>query len=105
MTLDTKEECLKDLKENYTNPKSSISFSGLSKIYDHYKGVLKLSEIEDFLSSIFSYGYHREPKRLKLKNPIYLYFRRQQLQCKMYYKYSRVFEWSLILLENYYFCR
>ena len=82
MTLDTKEECLQDLKLNYTNPKSSISFAGLSKIYNHYKGYLKQSDIESFLSSIFSYGYHREPKRLKLKNPIYLYFKRQQIQCK-----------------------
>ena len=70
MTLDTKEECLLDLKEKYTNPKSSISFAGISKLHDHYRGVLKQSDIEDFLTSIFSYGYHREPKRLKLKNLI-----------------------------------
>ena len=79
MMLDTKEECLEYLKNNYTNPKSGmfiiqttichliflwiflleISFAGVSKIYQFFNGLIKKSEIEDFLSSIFSYTYHK----------------------------------------------
>lgn len=79
MSFSSKESCLLDLKENYTNPKSPIFCSGLTSIFNYYKGKLRLAEIKNFLASVESYTLHREYKNLK-RNPSYSHFRRFQFQ-------------------------
>jgi len=79
MSKMNKDECLKDLKANYLNPSSAISYSGLNSIYRHYKGVLSYDDIREFLGSVESYTLHREYKNLK-RNPNFSHFRRFQFQ-------------------------
>lgn len=82
MTEIGKDECLNDLKSNYLNPSSPISYSGLNNIYRHYKGVLSYDEIRRFLGSIESYTLHREYKNLR-RNPSFSHFRRFQFQADL----------------------
>lgn len=82
MSETNKEECLQDLKANYTNPSSSIAYSGLNNIYRRYKGVLSHDDIKQFLGSIESYTLHREYKNLK-RNPNFSHFRRFQFQADL----------------------
>lgn len=49
-----------DLKENYTRPGHPIAFSGLTNVYNYYKGRLPLQKIKWILSGKESYSLHRE---------------------------------------------
>lgn len=79
MSLDNKDACLDHLKHNYKNPSSPVFSAGLTRLYDFYGGVLKLSDLRSFLGSVDSYTLHREYKNLT-RNPSYTHFRRYQFQ-------------------------
>ena len=79
MDLTDRDSCMDDLKVNYTNPSSPIFASGLTNVYNHYKGLIKLNDIKRFLASVENYTLHREYKNLE-RNPTYSYFRRYQFQ-------------------------
>jgi transposase InsO family protein len=68
-----------DLKTNYNNPGHPIAFSGISNIYDYYKGNLSQDQIKDILASIENYTLHREYKKGQ-RNPSYSHFKRNQFQ-------------------------
>lgn len=68
-----------DLKANYNNPGHPIAFSGISNIYDYYKGNLSQDQIKDILASIENYTLHREYKKGQ-RNPSYSHFKRNQFQ-------------------------
>ena len=74
--LDTKESCLRDLSENYTNPIHPISFQSVDKIRKFYNSKLSDSEIRQFLSQIYSFTYHKETKKRKVYNPYFCYYPR-----------------------------
>lgn len=82
MAETSKEDCLRDLKANYLNPSSPISYSGLNNIYRHYNGILSYEVIKEFLGSVESYTLHREYKNLK-RNPNFSHFRRFQFQADL----------------------
>ena len=69
---------LAHLSENYEKIGHPIAFSGKSALKNYYQ-VLSNKEIEDFLSSSYTYNVHRETKRPKY-NPTFVYELRYQLQ-------------------------
>ena len=79
MNFTTKEECLTDLSDNYTNPGHPIAFSGINNIYNYYDKILSIKEIESFLASNESYTVHREFKNQQ-RNPSFSHFKRYQFQ-------------------------
>ena len=79
MNFTTKEECLNDLRENYTKPGHPIAFSGITKIYNYYKKLIPEKVIKDFLASSESYTVHREFKKQQ-RNPTFSWFKRYQFQ-------------------------
>ena len=56
------EQAAEDIKENWANPLSTISFLGAAKLFDHYGGVLKRTKIEEILSSFESYSLQKEER-------------------------------------------
>ena len=51
-----------EIRQNWANPESTISFLGVSKLYDHYGGVLKRKKIEDILAGFESYSLQKEER-------------------------------------------
>ena len=69
------------LRSKYTTPGHKIAFSGLSNIKREPNFKLKkLKEISNELTFIPSYTLHRETKKVKYRNPFFIYERRQQVQ-------------------------
>ena len=83
MTL-TKEQCLEDLKKNYTKIGHEIAFSGIKTIFDYYKGVLSQDVIKDFLAENFSYTSHKIPFRKTKRNFTYCYNLRQKWEADLF---------------------
>ena len=79
----TKKECLKHLEDNFTNVNSNIAFSAPTKLYQYYQGKLSYNDIQKFLQKIFSYSVHKETKKIRLKNPYLLYYKRQNIQADL----------------------
>jgi hypothetical protein len=67
------------IKYAYTNPSSKIAFSGISNIKRHFPNK-KVEEIKNILAEIPTYTLHREAKKVKTRNPFFIYVRRQQIQ-------------------------
>lgn len=74
-----REEALEDLKVNYLKIGHPIAFSGQTKIYDHYDGLISKEEIQKFLATVYSYTRHQE-KRKQATNPTFHYYKRYQIQ-------------------------
>ena len=70
---------INDLRKNYNNPKSAVSFSGISKIYRYYNKVLPISIIKQFLSGNNSYTLHTKSFS-KQYNPSFIKYKAQQFQ-------------------------
>lgn len=68
------------LKNNYDNPNSPIGFSTSSTIYKYYNGKIPLKKIKQFLSSKSAYTLHRGFKKPRVRNPIFVFAPRQQIQ-------------------------
>ena len=51
----TYQSALHHLRKNYLNPRSGVSFSGVSKIYNFYNKAIPIKVIKNFLSSDNSY--------------------------------------------------
>ena len=77
-----KTKILEDLKHNYTVPGHAIAFSGVDNIYKYYNKGISKKEIEDFLSTNYSYTRHKETKK-GILNPTYKYFKRYQWQADL----------------------
>lgn len=59
----TKKSAKKFLEKNWNNHMSSISYTGIGKIYDYFNGVLSPLEIEDVLVKFESYSLLRQQKK------------------------------------------
>ena len=69
---------------NYLSPSHPTSFSGVSQVYNYYRAhhpeyALSIPKVEKILSEVDSYTRHKESKTL-LRNPTFIYRRRQQMQ-------------------------
>jgi len=80
--LQTVDQCIEDLKQNYTKPGHPIAFSGINSIYKYYKGILTIKNIKEVLSSIENYTLHRE-YHSEQRNPSYSHFKRYQFQADL----------------------
>ena len=70
---------IKHLRNNYSNPKSGISFAGVNKIYNYYNKVIPLKDIKEFLSKDDSYTLHTRAFK-KQCNPSFIRYKKQQMQ-------------------------
>ncbi|PCJ29148.1 MAG: hypothetical protein COA94_02455 [Rickettsiales bacterium] len=70
----------KRVESNYVKLRHPTAFSGKSKLSQYYKNTAKESEIDNALSSNYSYSLHRQYKRPRQYNPFFIYKKRQQLQ-------------------------
>ena len=59
--MDSK-EAENEIRNNWNNPLSTISFLSAAKLYDHFNGVLKRKQIEKILSGFESYSLQKEEK-------------------------------------------
>ena len=48
----TYHSAIRHLKKNYANPKSGVSFGGISRIYDYYNKVIPIEQMKKFLAMI-----------------------------------------------------
>lgn len=71
--------------QNWTNPGNDYAFSGISKIYNHYKGAKTLKEIENEMSEIRTYTLHKEKKPIRNYNPFFVYYKHQMWQSDLIY--------------------
>ena len=103
--MSEKEKILEDLKQNYTQPGHQIAFSGINNIYNYYGKRISKKEIEDFLSTNYTYTRHKETAR-RYQNPTYKYFKRYQWQADLIEisnvsKYNNGFKFILSVIDIY----
>ena len=77
------DDAMSDFKEGFITPGHPIAFSGLTKIYNHYKKIIPLRVIRKHLSSVDAYTEHRESKSPRVTNPTYAYFARHSFQADL----------------------
>jgi len=65
----TYRSAISHLKKNYANPKSGVSFGGISRIYDYYNKVIPLEQIRKFLSNNDSYTLHAKSFKSNIIHP------------------------------------
>ena len=73
--MQTKEELLQYLRNNYKNAGHPLYYSGTNKINFFFKGKVPINDIEDFLQRNHSYTSNKKPQikftHLQLqKNPV-----------------------------------
>jgi hypothetical protein len=78
--MDLKEQCLNDLRLNYTQPGHPIAFSGIQNIYKYYNGTLKIKDIQSVLQNFETYTINREVHEKSDRNPSYSHFKGYQWQ-------------------------
>ena len=71
---------LTQVRKNYLTPSHPTAFAGQTALKNFYGSQLSQSDIEKLLSSIYSYGIHREYKKPRVRNPYYIYHIREQVQ-------------------------
>ena len=76
---DEEKEILADLKQNYLMLGHPLFHTGISQIYQYYKGCLSIAKIQDFLATVYAYTLHKE-SHSNLQNPTYVWFKRYQFQ-------------------------
>ena len=60
--MQTKEELLQYLKNNYKNPGNALYHAGINKINFFFKGKVPINDIEDFLQRNHSYTSNKKPQ-------------------------------------------
>ena len=103
--MSEKEEILEDLKKNYTRPGHPIAFSGINNIFKFYEKRISKKEIEDFLSTNYTYTRHKETAK-RYQNPTYKYFKRYQWQADLIdisnvSKYNKNYRFILSVIDIY----
>ena len=64
--MDTKEECLEHLTQNYHNQHSAVAYLGVNKIYHFYNKILPFSQIKQFLSTSESSTLMSEERKSRI---------------------------------------
>ena len=73
------------LKQNWVNKNKKYAYSGISKIYEYYKGSLPVKKIEKELAGISTYTRHKEGKRITNYNPFFVYQPNEMWQIDIMY--------------------
>lgn len=94
------------LKQMWINKNKKYAFSGISKIYEHYKGEIPLKKIQDQLSEIQTYTRHKEGKKITKFNPFFVHKVDEMWQIDIMYlpnykKESKGYKYLLCVLDVY----
>lgn len=76
------QSAIKHLEKNYLNPRSSIAFSGVNRIYNFYNKIIPIHKIKEFLSKDNSYTLNSKSFR-KRYNPSFIRYKGQQIQADL----------------------
>jgi hypothetical protein len=68
------------IASNYLKPSHPTAFSSVANIFRFYNGKFGKNTIANALKDIFTYNLHREYKKPKYRNPIYVYSLREHIQ-------------------------
>ena len=101
------------LEKNYGNINHELYHTGITKIYNYFNGKLSIAEIENFLSTNYTYTIYRQAKKPKPRNPTYVYKRRFQFQVdtisiEKLKRYNSSYSYILTVIDiwsRYAFCR
>lgn len=73
-----------EIAKNYVDPSHPTAFSSplrIQRFYKKHKGIYySRKEIEKILGSLDAYNLHREVKKVRIRNPIFVYEKREQIQ-------------------------
>lgn len=83
----SKADALEHLKASYHKVNSPICFSGVTKLYHFYRGLLSHEDLEQFLSTSYTYTTKREFHKPFQKNPIFSYYPRQLVELGQLFVY------------------
>lgn len=86
----SKASALKHLKARYHQVSSPIAFSGVTKLYHFYRGLLSREDLEQFLSTSYTYTTKREFHKPFQKNPIFSYLPRQLVELGQLFVYISI---------------
>lgn len=64
--MDTPQDCLDHLTDNYSNPNSAVAYLGVKKIYHFYNKILSIKQIKKFLSTSESYTLMSPERKSKI---------------------------------------
>lgn len=67
---------MEELRARYRTPGHPVAFSGQNQVQRHSNNV----NPEDFLSTVDSYTRHRQTKKPRSRNPVYVYNKRELMQ-------------------------
>jgi hypothetical protein len=92
------------LKQNWINKNKKYAFSGISKIYEHYRGAIPIKKIQNELAEIPTYTRHKEGKKNKEFNPFFVYKVHEMWQADLMYlpdykKESKGYKYLLCVLD------
>jgi Integrase core domain/Chromo (CHRromatin Organisation MOdifier) domain len=92
------------LKNAWINKNKKYAFSGISKIYEHYKGAFPIKKIQDQLSEIQTYTRHKEGKKISKFNPFFVHKTDEMWQLDIMYlpnykKESKGYKYLLCVLD------
>jgi len=73
------------LKQNWVNKNKKFAYSGITKIFNEYKGSIPVREIENELSGVPTYSRHKEGKRVINYNPFFVYKPNEMWQIDIMY--------------------
>lgn len=65
---------------HFNSPGSPIAFSSPYRVYKHYKGVIPLKKIKQWMHGLDAYTLHKQAKKPKPRNPTFVYRKRYQFQ-------------------------
>jgi transposase InsO family protein len=66
------------VRERYLQPPHPTAFAGINRVARHY-GTNNV-RAENLLNTVYSHTIHREYHKPRVRNPFYIYYRRQQIQ-------------------------
>ena len=94
------------LKEKWVELGNQISFAGVSKIYNYFKGKLSRKRIEEILSEIPTYSRYKEKRKPNFHNPIFVYYKHQIWSLDLMYVhkwkgYNDYVQYFLTVLESF----
>ena len=95
-----------ELKKNWVRLGNEISFAGVSKIYNYFKGKLSRKRIEEILTEIPTYSRYKEKRKSNFHNPIFIYYKHQIWSLDLMYVhkwkgYNDRVQYFLTVLESF----
>lgn len=78
-------EIKQDIIENYNNPTHAISYGGVGRVHEYYKGAISKKVIENVLSQIDTYSLSKQERKAKVFNETLTYHARDLIQADLFF--------------------